>query len=297
MTGGGDVRALVTGAHGLLGSAVCEALAAGGWTVAPAGRPQVQVPSPAFDSLLRYARPGLVVHCAGPASVPASIEDPTADFEGSVGVLSALLDRLAALESAPRLVLISSGAVYGEPAWLPVSEDAPLEPISPYGHHRVACEQLAREHAEAGSVPAVSLRVFSAYGEGLRRQALWDICRKALEDDEVLLLGTGEESRDFVHARDVAQAVVVAARGAAFEGEAYNVGTGKETTIAELASLLVAALGVDKRIAFTGERRHGDPARWQADIERLAGLGYEPAVAIAHGATAYARWAETAGRA
>src|SRR5207248_3256916 len=127
----------------------------------------------------------------------------------------------------------SSAAVYGQPDRLPVGETAPLRAISPYGEHRVVCETLLRD----SGLPAVVARVFSAYGEGLRRQVLWDICAKAINSAEVALDGTGDESRDFVHAEDVAAAVVVLIRKADFGGEPYNVATGVETRIGELARL------------------------------------------------------------
>lgn len=245
------------------------------------------LPSPAFDALLASTRPSLVVHAAGPASVPDSVADPDLDRRGSVDVTAALLERLAG--TAARLVLVSSAAVYGDPDRLPVSEDAPIHPISPYGRHRAACEALVRE----AGVPAVILRVFSAYGEGLRRQVLWDICRKALTGP-VELAGTGRESRDFVHAGDVATAVARVAASAEFDGETYNVAGGVETTIDQLAHLLVSSLGTRSTISFSATPRAGDPTRWLADVTRIRGLGWEPSVSIEDGARAYAQWARTA---
>lgn len=285
------MRTLVTGSGGFLGSYVCSRLELEGWQVTGAGRPEVEIPSPAFDRLLERVDPELIVHCAGPASVPASLEDPLGDFTGSAGVLAALLDRLARRHREARLVLVSSAAVYGEPASLPATEDHPLAPVSPYGFHRVVCELLLREYAELFGVGSAVLRVFSAYGEGLTRQVLWDICERALRLGEVRLHGTGNESRDFIHARDVAEAVVVAARGAQFEAEPYNVGTGRSTTVAELASHLVAALGVDVPISFTGMARRGDPSAWRADVSRISQLGFRPLVTIEEGARRFADWA------
>jgi UDP-glucose 4-epimerase len=284
------VVALVAGSHGFLGRWISAALETAGWTVTRAGRPDQEIPSPEFDRLLADARPKLVVHCAGPASVPASVEDPDSDRAASVGVTTQLVERLSALPSRPRLVFISSAAVYGEPRDLPVGEDAPFAPISPYGRHRVECEAAVR----SGGLPAVTMRIFSAYGEGLRRQVLWDIAQRALAGGPVELLGTGEESRDFVHASDVGRAVVVAATGASFAGEAYNLASGIETRIADLAEMLVQALAVDERPVFTGVGRSGDPMRWQADIGALRALGFEPQVPLAEGVERYAAWVRAA---
>jgi UDP-glucose 4-epimerase len=279
------VVALVTGHRGFLGSHVVAQLEAAGMDVVGAGRPDVEIPSPAFTVLLERARPDLVVHCAGPASVPASLEQPELDRTGAVDVLRALLERL----DGSRLLLVSSAAVYGDPERLPVDEDSPLSPVSPYGRHRVQAERLA---AESG-VPLAIARVFSAYGEGLRRQVLWDVARRALAGGPVELSGNGTETRDFIHAHDVARAVAAIASGSAFEGEVVNVGTGVETSIAHLAELITAELGVaDAR--FTGVGRPGDPTRWCADITRLRRLGFEPMIPIEGGAAAYARWVRDA---
>jgi len=284
--------ALVTGANGFLGSYVVRGLGAAGWEVVGAGRPQMEIPSAEFDQLAVRSAAGLVVHCAGPASVPASLEEPARDLQGSVGVLAGVLDVLRNLDPPPRLLLLSSAAVYGQPLRLPVDEDSEPAPVSPYGFHRMACELLVREYNQLYGVPGVTMRIFSAYGEGLRRQILWDICRKAVEEGRIELSGTGRESRDFVHATDVAEAALAIAQRAAFEGEAYNVASGCETTVAELASLLAAELGVPaESVCFGGERRPGDPLRWHGDISRLEALGFSPRTEIERGAVAYAAWA------
>ena len=274
--------ALITGHRGFLGSRIVSRLAEDGWDVAGAGRPDVEIPSPAFEALVREMQPELVVHCAGPASVPASVEDPVRDRSGSVDVLAAVLAQLG----DARLVLLSSAAVYGDPAALPVREDVALAPVSPYGRHRVESEALAL----ASGAPVTIARVFSAYGEGLRRQVLWDISRKALAGGPIDLAGTGLESRDFVHASDVAAAVsLIAARGE-FAGEQFNVASGAETRISELAAMLTGALGVEADVCFTGSPRIGDPLRWRADISRLKALGFVPSIALDEGVAAYASW-------
>ena len=281
--------ALVTGARGFIGSHVARGLEAAGHDVAAAGRPDMEIPSAAFAELVERTAPELVVHCASPASVAGSIEDPGADRRGSVEVLEAVVGELGRLPTPPRLVFVGSAAVYGQPESLPIAEDHPVAPLSPYGAHRAECEELLAR----GDLPSACLRVFSAYGEGLRRQVLWDICRRAVEDGAVELAGTGDETRDFVHVSDIAGAVATVSGAADFEGEAYNVGTGDATAIRELAEMLVSSLGDGARVSFSGVSRPGDPDRWQADPARLMALGWRPRVALSDGAAAYARWARS----
>jgi UDP-glucose 4-epimerase len=289
------VVVLVTGARGFLGRYVCERLRLETHDVVAAGRPEVEIPSAAFDDLLAARSIGAVVHCATPASVLGSIERPHEDRTASVAVLERVLAGLSALARPPRLVFVSSAAVYGEPRWLPVTEDEPTEPLSPYGRHRLECENLVAEYAETVRVPAVNLRVFSAYGEGLRRQVLWEICRQALTGGQVELAGTGDETRDFVHAHDVAGAVAIALGGEARGAVSLNVAGGRATSIRALAEALAHELGVgEQRGRFTRATRPGDPRHWQADVSRIRALGWAPRVSLAAGLAAYAAWARTA---
>jgi UDP-glucose 4-epimerase len=286
------VVTLVTGAFGFLGGTVSAELERGGHTVARAGRPQTELRSRTFAAMVDRVDPDAVVHCAGPSSVALSVADPAADYDGSAGVLADVLALLARRSRPPRVVLLSSAAVYGDPKILPVTESAQLHPLSPYGFHRIACEVLLQEYRELHSGDAVTLRIFSAYGEGLKRQVLWDIARRAISADVVELHGTGLESRDFIHSTDVARVVRELLTTPTFAHDAVNVGTGRETTIRELAELLLRAVHSRAKLRFSGVRRPGDPVRWQADVTRLHELGINSFVSIEEGAPAYAQWVQ-----
>jgi UDP-glucose 4-epimerase len=140
-------------------------------------------------------------------------------------------------------------------------------------------------------VPTVSVRIFSAYGAGLRRQVVWDICERLLTNGALTLGGTGNESRDFIHATDIARALALLSEKAPAEGEIYNLSTGRETTIAELAGHLIAALGMNVVPQFDGKTRAGDPLNWRADVSKLVSLGFAPTVALEQGLTQVASWA------
>jgi UDP-glucose 4-epimerase len=284
---------VVTGGNGFLGRHISAELERQGSRVVRAGRPEFDIPSDAFDRLLAEAGPDLVVHCAGPASVSASVADPGNDRKGAVDVTVSLVSSLERLQPAPRLLLVSSAAVYGQPDRLPVVETSAVAPISPYGHHRLEAERVAQE----SSLATATLRVFSAYGDGLRRQLLWDVAEKGLSDDVVELWGTGQETRDFVHAEDVGRAVTAVASSSSFEADVVNVGSGAETTVEEVASLLLQELGLASKLRFRGVERAGDPMRWQADVSHLRAFGWSPGVPLAEGIGRYARWVRSvAGR-
>lgn len=299
------MRVLICGARGFLGSTIAEHFAAGGSEVYGIGRNAFPALPPAFAGwwtmnlpdqhlldVLRDLRPDAVVHAASPATVGWSIENPYGDFRGSVGVWAGLLEAMRQSGVRSRVVLLSSAAVYGNPASLPVDETVPPAPISPYGYHKHMCEQIAEYYVRLFDLTICSLRIFSAYGVGLKRQVIWDICRKLHASPTIELSGTGEESRDFIHASDVAQAVSCVIARAPFRAEVYNVAGGQATTIAELAGRLAALFGPEHRVRFSGQRRPGDPLSWQADIERISALGFRASASLAEGLRAYVAWAK-----
>lgn len=292
--------AFVTGASGFLGRPIVRRLASAGYKVVGLDQcdansadsfahVQLLLPDERLYDLLREYVPEVIVHAAGPASVVGSVEEPLADFEGSVVVCAHLLDAVRRVVPSARVVLISSAAVYGNPEVLPVSEGAVLAPISPYGFNRVMCETLSREYFTVYGVRTCALRIFSAYGTGLRRQIIWDVCEKA-SHGVVELSGTGEETRDFIHADCVALAIATLLSGARFEGEAYNAASGVETPIRDLAAALVADVNPGATVTFSGVSRPGDPSRWRADTASIRSLGFEPCISLARGLQEYCAW-------
>jgi nucleoside-diphosphate-sugar epimerase len=112
-----------------------------------------------------------------------------------------------------------------------------------------------------------------------------------VRDGAVLLAGTGIETRDFLHVTDVARAIGVVAGDPGTANETYNVASGVETPVADLAGWIAHEIGAGIPIAFSGMRRPGDPGRWSADMSKIASLGFRPSVDIETGTRSYARWA------
>lgn len=293
---------LITGASGFLGGHVSRCFAECGWRVVgvdPASpREQADfatyhslvLPSPEFREVLRHYEPKLLIHCAGRASVPQSMSDPAGDFHSSVALTFELLNDIRVESPACGFLFLSSAAIYGNPVSLPVREDHPSAPLSPYGFHKLQCEQLCAEFAVVYGMRTASARIFSAYGEGLRRQVVWDICAKALGGGPLRLQGTGKESRDLIHAADVAKGLHAIANAAPMRGETYNLASGREVTIAQLAAMILSSLGVDKPVNFDGQVPPGTPLNWRADVGRIASLGFRPAISLEQGAGAVAAW-------
>jgi UDP-glucose 4-epimerase len=298
---------LITGASGFLGRHIAERFRADGWDVHGLGRSEMRghegfssytrmcLPHADLEPLIGRLRPEVCIHGAGAANPVLSVDQPQDDFQQGPPVVFGLLDALRRHVPACRFVFLSSAAVYGNPARLPINEADPCAPISPYGFHKWQSETVAREFQVVYGVPTCSLRIFSAYGPGLRRQVIWDMLQKISAGQPVVLRGTGAESRDFIHARDVAAAVRLIADRAPLRGEAYNLADGRETTIRELAALIVRATGRDVPVSFDGHTPAGTPLRWQADVERLCALGFKPEVLLEKGVEEVARWLAESG--
>jgi UDP-glucose 4-epimerase len=280
---------LITGAGGYLGGHAIRHFAADGWRVIGAGRsdPEHQArrctsfhgtdfsDAAEVADLIARSGPDLVIHLAAPSSVAESVDDPLADFTEHVAPTANLLEGIRLSKVPSRVLLVSSAAVYGDPRELPVNEGAPAAPISPYGFHKLHQELLFDQYARIHGVRCCKARVFSTYGEGLRRLAVWDITRRALAGDHTVH-GTGDETRDYLYAGDVAAALACIAESAPFAGEAINVASGEEVSVRRLAEKIYAIAGVAGSPLFSGRTFPGNPIHWRADVSQLRRLGFRP---------------------
>lgn len=295
---------LITGVTGFIGRYIARQFTQAGWSVIGIGtRPpenaptqslslykQIKLPSPELGGLIQEWQPQVCVHCAARASVPLSVSEPAADFNNGVVVTFGLLDALRIYAPECKVIYLSSAAVYGNPTTLPITENHSLHPISPYGYHKLLCEQLCQEFFHVYSLSTSIVRIFSAYGPGLRRQVVWDICYKALTNSSVNLQGTGNESRDFIHGRDIAKAIYTLVEQSPCQGNVYNLASGRETTIKELTNLILDRLKVKVDVHFDGVSPLGKPLNWQADISSIKQLGFIPEVTLERGIDVYSQW-------
>lgn len=276
----------VVGGAGFLGSHLVDRLLSDGWRVGvidPALRGEV----PSFRGLVcaealrvlgaLIGVPTHVFHLGGSGSVGLAAADPDGDRLRTVESTRLLVEALP----GARHVLVSSAAVYGEASSGPIAESTPLAPISVYGRHKADAEALVAAHA--------IVRLFSAYGPGLKKQLLWDACEK-LARGEASFSGTGVELRDWLHVDDAVSLLVATATASG--PILVNGGTGRGVTVSSVLEQLRGALTCDSTLRFSGEVRSGDPRSLVADIGRARALGWAPRVALADGLVEYARWFE-----
>ena len=296
---------LITGVAGFLGRTLARHYFELGWKVigtdiiAPENSPTsflirylcTNLPNPSFVQLLKDTKPSVCIHCAGRASVGASIRQPYEDYIQGPELTFYVLNCLHEVTPECRFVFLSSAAVYGNPPVLPIQEATLPAPISIYGFNKWQSEIICREFFEVYQQPTASVRIFSAYGPGLRRQVIWDICEKTSSGDTLNLQGTGKESRDFIHSQDIGKGIEIVAKSAGMSGEAYNLGSGRQITISFLANLALDYLqSGKKKISFDNIETIGNPLNWQADIQKIKQLGFSPNIPFEKGLHAYITW-------
>lgn len=231
----------------------------------------------------------VVFHVAGGGAIGASLEDPLGDLLRHTGTVVESLERLRRTPNA-RFVLASSAAVYG-PAASPVEETARRRPTSPYGVSKAAAEEYVRVYRDLYGVDGRIARIANPYGPGQRSRVVYDLAVRAISEGAPLVLrGDGRERRDFIHARDVARAMIrIAALGE--PGGVYNVGTGRPTELRRLGELVAASCGLPEGSVTTdGKVQPGAVAEFYPSVEKLEALGFRPLVPLPGGIAETVAW-------
>lgn len=297
-------KVVVTGAGGFIGHHLCDYLYNLGMDVIGYDNSNTNekwqkrninlLNENALIRLLEMDKPDIVIHCAGCADVGKSIENPRMDYEGNVTLTHNILYAIhgAKLDEV-RFVFLSSAGVYGDPISLPIKETHELNPMSPYALHKVMCEDICKFFFIHYGMDIKIIRVFSAYGNGLKKQIFWDMYNKAKKSGNLDMLGTGFESRDYIHISDLVRAIELIAFKAPRNELIYNVANEEEVSIKRAAESFARAIGLPlDRISFSGENKEGNPINWRADISKIKELGYERKMSFEVGIEEYVRWAE-----
>jgi UDP-glucose 4-epimerase len=291
---------LVTGGAGFLGAALANRLARSGHTVRviddlTSGDP-VRLDSnvlftrgdvtdvPKLWSLLQGI--DCVYHLAARVSVPESILYPrdynSINVGGTVAVMEAMRDA-----GVKRVVLASSGAVYGAQQHQPVHEDLPPNPDSPYAVSKLSAEHYVRTIGALWKIETVCLRIFNAYGPGQplppsHAPVIPQYLRQSLNNGSLMMFGDGSQSRDFIYVDDVINALEAAAIAQNIDREVINIGGGAETSIRTLIELIGTVL--NKPIEPLRNASGGGVQRLWANIGKAqALLGFAPKISLEAG--------------
>jgi len=226
----------------------------------------------------------IIFHLAAQTSVSFSMENPKEDCEiNVVGTLNVLE---AARKANARVVFSSSCAVYGNPKQRPTPETYPTNPIAFYGLSKLLGENCCRFQQEQYGLEIVMFRIFNVYGPDCHG-VIYDYLKKLQKNPTKLeVLGTGKQSRDFVYVSDMVDILIRAATIPEAAGQTFNVGTGKTTSVAELAQMVIEVLGLKNvNVVFKGGMAwEGDMDITLADNRKAVEvLGWKPQVSLEEG--------------
>ncbi len=303
-------RVLVTGGAGFIGSHVAERFLAEGHTVtvldnlssgrranlpARAAFHELDIRSPEAAELVRTGAFDVIAHLAAQIDVRKSVENPVLDAEinilGTLNLLEAV--RAAGRMPTTRVVFASTGgAIYGDAAVPPHTEDVPKEPDSPYAIAKHSVEQYLSYYGRIHGLRAVAVRFSNVYGPRQDPHGEAGVvaifCGRLQAGKPLTIFGDGNQTRDYVYVGDVADAMLRATqyqppKGAGMNARAFNIGTGVATSVVDLASILMTAAGRTVPVEFA-PARPGELLESSLTIDKAAAeLGWRPSVSLAQG--------------
>lgn len=238
----------------------------------------------------------VVFHQAGQAGIGFSVKHPVqvnnVNVNGTLNVLS-----LGKKHGVDRIVNASSSSIFGRPEYLPIDEDHPTNPTSPYGVSKLAAEQYCRAFHRVYGTDVVSLRYFSVYGpRGRPDQVIHKLTKSLTEGRPPLIQGDGSHTRDFTYVTDIVAANILAAQNDGLGGEVFNIGFGSRTSVSELAERLTKILSPGRMIPpIHVAEGPGEFPDTQASNRKAAELlHWRPGVDLDEGLRMFVDWFKTA---
>jgi UDP-glucose 4-epimerase len=226
-----------------------------------------------------------IFHQAAQAGVRASWGKEFARYvECNVLATQRLLEAAFQIGGIKRFVNASSSSIYGDTPLLPIQEDAPLHPVSPYGVTKLAAENLCTLYYRNFAIPTVSLRYFTVYGPRQRPDmAFHRFCKAILCNEPIHIYDDGHQTRDFTYIGDVVEANICAATSEAAVGQVMNIAGGSRVALHDVVKLLQRISEIPLKVTFE-TKQHGDVRHTFADTRRAQQLiGYSPRVSLQDG--------------
>ncbi len=227
----------------------------------------------------------IVFHEGANVRIPDSVKDP--QFDATVNILGTLnVLEAARINDVKTVLFAASTSVYGDPVELPITEEHPVNPKSPYAVGKRACEEYMRIYNELYGINTICLRYFNVYGPHQRPDSPYSgvisiFADRLKKNKELVIYGDGNQSRDFVNVKDVIQANILAAESG--KSGIYNVGSGTETTLNDLVKIMGEILKTEPKIIYEKERQ-GDVRRSLADLTKIRNeLSFEPKIKLKEG--------------
>lgn len=293
------MKVLVTGGAGFIGSHIVEQCLEAGYEVCvlddlSTGKAEQVDPravlyrttlaSPDVLSIVEKEKPDYIIHHAAQSSVPVSLKDPVGDAMSNVVGTVNLLEA-ARLHGVKKVVYASSAAAYGEPQYMPLDEEHPKQPLSPYGVTKFVPEFYLYVYQHLYGLNYTAFRYANVYGERQDPKGEGGVVSifvdHAIAGEELVIFGDGEQTRDFVYVGDVARANVMALTAA--DNKIMNISTGTKTSVNELVTLLEELMGSPLNVRHDAPRE-GDILHSYLDHAKATEvLGWIPAYSLRQG--------------
>lgn len=235
-----------------------------------------------------------IIHLAGSGTVADAKKAPEIEKVKSVSSTEQVLNFMKLFNPNAKLILSSSAAVYGNQYSEPVKESDDLSPISIYGLHKLEAENLCLFYSENYGLNITVIRFFSIYGNGLRKQLMWDILNKIknIKTNSLECFGLGSEKRDFIHITDAVRFIEFVINLPQSGYSVYNCGSGNASSVRDIIEMLIRYYNSSYEISldFDGIIREGNPDVLIANISKIVKLGFSPLIDLDCGVRDYVEW-------
>ncbi|MFX0137824.1 MAG: GDP-mannose 4,6-dehydratase [Candidatus Hodarchaeota archaeon] len=304
-----DKQALVTGGAGFIGSHLVDSLLKKGANVtvlddlSSGNRSNVNYDAHFIQGDIRdfntvkncISNMDIVYHLAADTTTRESSMgwyNPSLDLqinvEGSLNIFKAIIEQ----DLDTYVIFTSSAAVYGEPIYVPMDEDHPTNPISPYGISKLSVEKYAFAYFKEYGINSISIRIFNTYGPRQQRYVIFDLLKKLqINRYKLEVLGNGDTIRDYSYVSDTVNALLLLTEKCRW-GNVYNISGENPISIKELIFLILSELNLNgiTEVYYTGKSWKGDIKKMIADNKRIKELGFKPKITLKKGINKTIKW-------
>lgn len=230
--------------------------------------------------------PDIILHCAGSGSVGKSFKNKKSDYEKNVNTTKEIVNFIKYLNKKPRILYFSSAAVYGNYC---NKLNKRIKPISPYGKNKLLSEKILLHASKSLDFDLNIIRFYSIYGKGLKKQLIWDACKKIIKKDNIFF-GSGEEIRSWINIKDVVSFVEYLLKNQKQKNSIQDVYTNDVLKNEDLLKILFKFFKFNCNPKFNNKSKKGDPKNQVVNDLNFKNTYWKKRVSISTGLKEYVKW-------
>lgn len=230
--------------------------------------------------------PDIILHCAGSGSVTKSYKNKKLDYEKNVNTTKEIIRFIKYLNKKPRLLYFSSAAVYGDHC---NKSNKKIKPVSPYGRNKLLSERILLNASKSLDFNLVIMRFYSIYGKGLKKQLVWDACKKIVKGNNNFF-GSGEEIRSWINIKDVVSVVEHLLKNKTPKNSILDIYTDDILKNKDLLKILFKIFKFNFNPEFNNKSKKGDPRKQVVDDFNFKNINWKKKVSISDGLKEYVKW-------